>query len=192
MAQQVLVYRLTGSAASLGIVSAIGLIPVVPLALWGGSLADRAPRRTVIIIMQAMMMIQAFLLAFLTTTGAIQVWHVYVMALLLAAAQAVDLPARQAFIVDMVEGKDDLTNAIALNSAIFQGARALGPALAGGLVAALGEGPAFFINGVSFVSVIASLLLMRNLPQRHHAAKAAPVRDSATASARMRDTSFFM
>lgn len=175
MAQQVLVYRLTGSAASLGIISAIGLIPVIPLALWGGSLADRAPRRTVIIAMQAVMMVQAFLLAALTATGAIQVWHVYVMALLLAAAQAVDLPARQAFIVDMVEGKDDLTNAIALNSAIFQGARALGPALAGGLVAALGEGPAFFINGVSFVAVIGSLLMMRNLPQRQHAAKAAPV-----------------
>lgn len=175
MAQQVLVYRLTGSATSLGIISAIGLIPVIPLALWGGSLADRAPRRTVIILMQAAMMVQAFLLAFLTSTGAIQVWHVYVMALLLAAAQAVDLPARQAFIVDMVEGKDDLTNAIALNSAIFQGARALGPALAGGLVAALGAGPAFFINGLSFVAVIGSLLLMRNLPQRHRAAKAAPV-----------------
>jgi predicted MFS family arabinose efflux permease len=175
MAQQVLVYRLTGSAAALGIVSAIGLIPVIPLALWGGSLADRAPRRTVIIVMQAVMMVQAFLLAFLTATGAIRVWHVYTMALLLAAAQAVDLPARQAFIVDMVDGKEDLTNAIALNSAIFQGARALGPALAGGLVAALGEGPAFFINGISFFAVIASLLLMRNLPQRRLAAKAAPI-----------------
>jgi predicted MFS family arabinose efflux permease len=175
MAQQVLIYRLTGSAAALGFVSAIGLIPVIPLALWGGSLADRAPKRTVIILAQAAMMIQAFLLALLTATGAIQVWHVYVMALLLAAAQAIDLPARQAFVVDMVEGKDDLTNAIALNSAIFQGARALGPALAGAVVAALGEAPAFFLNGLSFVAVIGSLLMMRNLPQRRNAAKAAPV-----------------
>ena len=127
MAQQVLVYRLTGSAAALGIVSAIGLIPVIPLALWGGSLADRAPKRTVIVIAQSAMMVQAFLLAFLTCDRRVEVWHVYVMALLLAAAQAIDLPARQAFVVDMVDGKEDLTNAIALNSAIFNGARALGP-----------------------------------------------------------------
>ena len=121
------------------------------------------------------MMVQAFLLAFLTATGSVEVWHVYVMALLLAAAQAIDLPARQAFVVDMVEGKDDLTNAIALNSAIFQGARALGPALAGAVVATLGEAPAFFLNGLSFVAVIGSLLAMRNLPPPRRAARAAPL-----------------
>ena len=104
------------------------------------------------------MMIQAFILAALTWTGAVQVWQVYVMAFVLAAAQAVDLPARQAFMVEMVEGKEDLTNAIGLNSAMFNGARAIGPALAGTLVAALGEGPAFFLNGLSFVAVIISLL----------------------------------
>lgn len=164
MAQQVLVYRLTGSAAALGVISAIGLIPLVPLALWGGSIADRAPKRTIILIAQAVMMVQAFLLAVLTWTGAVQVWHVYVLAFVLAAAQAVDLPARQAFTVELVEGKEDLTNAIALNSAMFNGARALGPALAGTLVATLGEGPAFLLNGLSFVAVIISLLLMRNLP----------------------------
>jgi predicted MFS family arabinose efflux permease len=175
MAQQVLVYRLTGSAAALGIVSAIGLIPVIPLGLWGGSLADRAPKRTVILIAQTAMMIQAFILAFLTATGTVQVWHVYVMALLLAAAQAIDLPARQAFVVDMVDGKEDLTNAIALNSTIFQAARMLGPALAGAVVATLGEGPAFFLNGLTFLAVIGSLLLMRNLPPRRTATKSAPV-----------------
>lgn len=175
MAQQVLVYQLTGSAAALGVVSAIGLIPVVPLGLWGGSLADRLPRRSVILVAQAAMMIQALVLALLCWTGAVQVWHVYVMALLLAAAQAIDIPARQAFIVDMVDGKDDLTNAIALNSAIFNGARALGPALAGAVVAALGVAPAFFLNGLSFVAVIASLLMMRNLPGPRKAAKAAPL-----------------
>jgi MFS family permease len=164
MAQQVLVYRLTGSAAALGIVSFIGLIPLVPLALWGGSIADRAPKRTIIVIAQAMMMVQAFILAALTWSGAVQVWHVYVLAFLLAAAQAVDLPSRQAFTVELVEGKEDLTNAIALNAAMFNGARALGPALAGVTVAAVGEGMAFFINGLSFVAVIVSLLLMRNLP----------------------------
>ncbi len=174
MAQQVLVYRLTGSAVALGVVTAIGLIPVIPLGLWGGSIADRMPRRTVILLAQTAMMIQAFLLALLSWTGAVQLWHVYLMALLLAAAQAIDIPARQAFVVDMVDGKADLTNAIALNSAIFNGARALGPALAGALVAAVGEGPAFLLNGLSFVAVIISLLMMRNLPTVH-AAKAAPV-----------------
>jgi MFS family permease len=164
MAQQVLVYRLTGSATALGIISAIGLIPLVPLALWGGSIADRAPKRTIIIAAQVVMMIQAFILAALAWTGAVQVWHVYVLALVLAAAQAVDLPARQAFTVELVEGKEDLTNAIGLNSAMFNGARALGPALAGTLVAAVGEGPAFLLNALSFVAVIISLLLMRNLP----------------------------
>lgn len=164
MAQQVLVYRLTGSAMALGIINSIGLIPLLPLALWGGSIADRAPKRAIILIAQAVMMLQAFILAALTWTGAVQVWHVYVLALVLAAAQAVDLPARQAFTVEMVEGKEDLTNAIALNSAMFNGARALGPALAGTLVAAMGEGPAFLLNGLSFVAVIISLLLMRNLP----------------------------
>lgn len=166
MAQQVLVYRLTGSAAALGIVSAIGLIPVIPLGLWGGSIADRAPRRTIILLAQAAMMLQAFILAFLTWTGAVQIWHVYLMAVVLAAAQAIDLPARQAFIVDMVVDKDDLTNAIGLNSAIFNMARALGPALAGTVVAAVGEGPAFFVNGLSFLAVILSLVMMKQLPDR--------------------------
>jgi len=174
MAQQVLVYRLTGSAAALGVITAIGLIPVLPLSLWGGSIADRAPRRTVILLAQTAMMLQAFILAWLSWTGAVQIWHVYLMALLLAAAQAIDLPARQAFIVDMVDGKDDLTNAIALNSAIFNGARALGPAMAGALVAAVGEAPAFFANGLSFVAVIISLVMMRNLPAAP-TTKAAPL-----------------
>ena len=164
MAQQVLVYRLTGSAAALGVISVIGLIPLVPLALWGGSIADRAPKRTIIVIAQTVMMIQAFILAALAWSGAVQVWQVYVLAFVLAAAQAVDLPARQAFTVEMVEGKEDLTNAIGPNSAMFNGARALGPALAGTLVAAVGEGPAFLLNALSFVAVIISLLLMRDLP----------------------------
>lgn len=165
MAQQVLIYRLTGSAAALGVISAIGLIPLLPLSLWGGSIADRIPKRTVIFIAQAVMMVQAFLLAVLTWTGAVRIWHVYVLAFVLAAAQAVDLPARQAFTVELVEGKEDLTNAIALNSAMFNGARALGPALAGTLVAALGEGPAFLLNGLSFVAVLFSLVAMRDLPR---------------------------
>ncbi len=164
MAQQVLVYRLTGSAAALGVVSFIGLIPVVPLSLFGGSIADRFSKRKIILIAQVVMMLQAFIMAVLTWTNTIQLWHVYVMALLLGAATAFDLPARQAFVVDMVEGKDDLANAIGLNSAMFNMARAIGPAAAGVLVATMGEGPAFFMNGLTFLAVIVSLALMRNLP----------------------------
>ena len=164
MAQQVLVYRLTGSAAALGMINFIAVIPLVPLALWGGSLSDRAPKRTVILVAQIIMLIQALMLAALTWTGVVQVWHVYALALVLGAANAVDMPARQAFTVDMVEGKEDLTNAIGLNSAMFNGARALGPAMAGLAVAATGEGTAFLLNGLSFVAVIISLLLMRDLP----------------------------
>lgn len=169
MAQQVLVYRLTGSAAALGIVTAIGLIPLIPLSLWGGSIADRVSRRSIILAAQVVMMLQAFILAWLAWQNVVQVWHIYVLAFVLAAAQAIDMPARQAFVVDLVTDRTDLTNAIALNSTIFNLARALGPAFAGGLVAALGEGPAFLLNGLSFVAVIISLLLMTNLPDQRPA-----------------------
>ncbi len=178
MAQQVLVYRLTNSAASLGIISFIGLIPLIPLSLWGGSITDRFPKRTIILATQAIMLVQAFLLAGLTWSGTVQIWHVYLLAFFLGAANAVDLPARQAFTVDMVEGKQDLPSAIGLNSAMFNGARAIGPALAGVLVATTGEGNAFFINGLSFVAVIISLLMMRSLPQpvSHTEVKTTPLK----------------
>ncbi len=165
MAQQLLVYRLSGSAAALGMINFMGLIPLWPLALWGGSLSDRFPKRHVILGTQTGMLLQALLLAGLTLSSVVQVWHVYALAFLLGALQAVDLPARQAFTVDMVEGKEDLTNAIGLNSALFNGARALGPALSGVVVAATGEGLAFLINAFTFIAVIGSLLLMRNLPR---------------------------
>lgn len=165
MAQQVLVYRLTGSAASLGIISFIGLIPVIPLSLWSGSISDRFSKRTIILAAQSTMLVQALILAYLTWSGTIQIWHVYVMTFFLGVANAIDLPARQAFTVEMVEGRDDLANAIGLNSAMFNGARAIGPALAGIIVATVGEGMAFFINALTFITVIISLLLMRNLPQ---------------------------
>ncbi len=172
IAQQWLIYRLTGSATMLGTVSLLGILPLLPMSLWGGSLADRFPKRTIVTITQVVMMVLAFLLAALTWSGAIQVWHVLVLAVALAAANAVDIPARQAFIVEMVEGKEDLTNAIALNSAIFNGARAIGPALAGMAVATTGEAGAFFINGVTFIAVIAGLLMMR-LPSQPLASRRA-------------------
>jgi len=164
MAQQVLVYRLTNSATALGAVNFISLIPLVPLALWGGSLSDRISRRTVILTCQSIMLVQALVLAALTWSNTVQIWHVYLLTLVLGAANAVDLPARQAFVVDMVRDKEDLTNAIGLNSTIFNLARALGPALAGIAVATTGEGTAFFLNALSFLAVIVSLLLMRDLP----------------------------
>ncbi len=161
IAQQWLVYRLTGSAAMLGMVNLVAGILVVPLSLWGGSLADRFSKRSIIIVAQTIMMVQAFILAGLTWSGNAQVWHVMVLATMLGAATAVDVPARQAFVVDMVEGKEDLTNAIGLNSTIFNLARAIGPAIAGLAVATTGEAGAFLINGVTFIAVLISLMMMR-------------------------------
>ncbi len=166
MAQQVLVYRLTGSASALGIVSFMQVVPLVPFALWGGTLADRVPKRTVILVTQTLMMVQAALLAILTWTGAVEIWHIYLMSFLLGSAKAVDMPARHSFVVEMVEGKEDLTSAIGLNSAIHNAGRTLGPVLAGLAVATMGEAVAFFLNGLSFLAVIYSLLSMQNLPQQ--------------------------
>jgi MFS family permease len=165
MAQQVLVYRLTGSASALGIVSFMTVLPLIPCALWGGSISDRFPKRTVLLITQTLMMVQAFLLASLTWSGAVKIWHIYLMAFMLGALKAFDMPARHSFVVEMVEGKDDLTSAIGLNSAMHNSAKTLGPALAGVAIAALGEAIAFFMNGVSFLAVLLSLLAMRNLPR---------------------------
>ncbi len=165
VAQQVLVYRITGSASALGIVSFMQVVPLVPFALWGGTLADRVLKRDLILITQSVMLVQSAILAILTWTGAVQVWHVYLMAFLLGAAKAVDNPARHSFVVEMVEGKEDLSNAIGLNSVIHNLGRTLGPVLAGVAVAAMGEAIAFFLNSVSFLAVIFSLLAMRDLPR---------------------------
>jgi MFS family permease len=166
MAQQILVYRLTGSVVALGMINFLPLIPLVPLALWGGSLSDRVSRRSIVLVTQVISLVQAVILAALTWTGAVQVWHVYALTLLLGAVNAIDMPARQALTVDLVDGKEDLTNAIGLNSAIFNGARALGPALAGVAVATTGEAMAFLLNALSFLAVIISLLFMRNMPKK--------------------------
>ena len=165
MAQQVLVYNLTGSAISLGIVNLMTFIPLLPFSFWGGSLADRVSKRKILIITQSLMSLQALILAALTWTGEVRVWHVYIMAFVLGILKAVDMPPRQSFVVEMVEGKEDLTSAIGLNSAIHNGARTLGPAIAGVVIATRGEAVAFFINSLSFLAVIVSLLLMVNLPR---------------------------
>jgi MFS family permease len=164
IAQSWLVYRLTRSSALLGFVSFAGQIPVFVLAPIGGAVADRLDRHRIIVCTQAISMVLAFALAALTLAGVVRVWHVFLLAAILGVVNAFDIPARQAFLVDMV-GRDDLINAIALNSSMVNGARVVGPAIAGGLVAAVGEGWCFLLNGISYLAVIVGLLLMR-LP--HH------------------------
>ena len=160
VAQAWLVYRITGSPLLLGSVGFASQFPVFLIAPFGGTVADRANRHRVIIATQTLSMILAFILAGLTLTGKVQVWHIFVLASLLGVINAFDIPARQAFLVDMV-GKEDLMNAIALNSSMFNGARIVGPAIAGILVAKIGEGWCFFANGVSYIAVIIGLLMMK-------------------------------
>ncbi len=165
LAQAWLVYRLTGSAAQLGLVGFCGQIPVFLFAAVGGTVADRFNRHRIIVGTQVSAMLLASILTVLTLSGSVQVWHVYVLATCLGIVNAFDIPARQAFLVEMV-GKDDLMNAIALNSSMFNSARVLGPAVAGILVAVIGEGWCFFANAVSYLAVITGLLLMKLTPRR--------------------------
>jgi MFS family permease len=160
VAQSWLVYRLTGSALLLGSVGFASQIPVFLFAPLGGITADRLNRRYVVIGTQVASMLLAFILAALTLTHKVQVWHIFVLASLLGVVNAFDIPGRQSFLVDMV-GKEDLMNAIALNSSMFNGARVIGPAIAGILVAKIGEGWCFLGNAISYIAVITGLLLMR-------------------------------
>src|SRR5208283_3869361 len=160
VAQSWLVYRLTGSALLLGTVGFASQIPVFIMAPVGGIVADRLNRRRVVIGTQIASMVLAAILALLTITGRVQVWQIMVIAAGLGAVNAFDIPARQAFLMDMV-GREDLMNAIALNASMFNGARIIGPAVAGVLVASIGEGWCFFANAVSYIAVIIGLLLMR-------------------------------
>jgi len=163
VAQSWLVYRLTGSSTLLGAVGFAGQIPVFLFSPIGGFIADRYPRHRIVIATQISAMILASILAVLTLTGRVQVWHIFVLSALLGVVNAFDIPARQAFLFEMV-GREDLINAIALNSSMFNGARIIGPAVAGILVAAIGEGWCFFANAVSYIAVIIGLLLMTVTP----------------------------
>jgi MFS family permease len=160
VAQSWLVYRLTDSAVLLGFVAFSGQMPVFLFATIGGAVADRHNRHRILVVTQTVSMLLAFVLAFLTLTDRVQVWHIFVLAAMLGLVNAFDIPARQAFVVDMV-GRADLINAIALNSSMINGARIIGPAVAGVLVDTLGEGWCFFINALSYIAVIAGLLLMK-------------------------------
>ena len=154
-----LVYRLTGEATLLGLVVLATQSPIVLFGSLGGVLADRVDPRRLLVITQALQLVQALLLAWLTLTGRVQVWHILTLAVGLGLANAFDLPGRQVLVAQTVD-RDSLPNAIALNSSIFHGTRVLGPAVAGIMVAAVGEGWCFLANAVSFLAAIAGLMLM--------------------------------
>ena len=160
VAQAWLVYRLTRSALLLGAVGFSSQIPVLLFAAIGGTTADRSDRRRLVVATQVTSMTLAAILAWLTLSHRVHVWHIFVLATLLGVVNAFDIPGRQSFLIDMV-GREDLMNAIALNSSIFNGARMIGPAVAGILIPKIGEGGCFAANAISYVAVIAGLLLMR-------------------------------
>ncbi len=163
-----LVYRMTHSAFILGFVGFASQIPAFLLTPFAGVIADRMNRHKLVILTQTLAMIQAFILAFLTLGGTIQVWQIIGLGVFMGMINAQDMPSRQAFMVDMVENKGDLANAIALNSSIVNVARLIGPSIAGLLIAAVGEGYCFLINAISYIAVIIALLMMQIKPK--HAA----------------------
>jgi predicted MFS family arabinose efflux permease len=162
-AQGYLVYEITKSPAYLGYVGFAGGVPSWFFMLYGGVISDRMSRRTLMVITQSAMMVLAFILAALTFAAVVQPWHIIVLALALGVANAFDAPARQAFVLEMVDRKD-MVNAIALNSMMFNSATAVGPAIAGIAYALVGPGWCFTINGISFVAVIVALLMMKVKP----------------------------
>jgi MFS family permease len=161
VAQDWLVLQLThGSGTAIGITTGLQFLPMLLLGPWGGLIADRFPKRRVLVATQASMGSLAVVLGLLDVAGVVNVWHVFAFALLRGIVTAVDNPARQSFVVEMV-GRDDLQNAVGLNSASFNAARIVGPAAAGVLIVLIGTGPLFIVNGFSFLAVIAALRAMR-------------------------------
>jgi MFS family permease len=169
VAQGWLVLELTSQPFWLGAVAAAGTLPVLAFSLFGGVAADRLPKRSLLMTTQSVSTLLALALWLLARTGQIRVWQVLVIALLLGTANALDMPARQSFVVEMV-GREDLLNAIALSSFTFNAARVVGPAVAGAIVAAAGTATCFLVNAASFVPVIVALAMMRALPATPRAA----------------------
>jgi len=167
-AQGWLVYQLTGSKALLGIVAAAASAPLLFFATWGGWVADRYPKRAVVVTTQICFMILSLAMAALVWTKLVQPWHIIVLAVLGGITMAFDMPARQSFVIEMTS-REDLMNAISLNSSAFNCARIVGPSIAGLLMAHVGIATCFLFDGLSFIPVIAGLLLMR-LPQHRHVA----------------------
>lgn len=160
-----LVYHLTGSVFLLGVVGFAGQIPAFLIAPFAGVMIDRWNRYHVLIATQILSMIQALLMAFLFFTGLIDIWQIVLLSVLLGCINSFDVPARQSFVIEMVEKRKDLGNAIALNSTMFNAARLIGPSIAGMLIAFTNEGICFLINGISYVFVVASLLSMKLIPR---------------------------
>ena len=160
-----LVYRMTGSAFLLGLIGFTGQFPTVLFASFAGVYADRINRRRLLVATQTISMLQAFLLAVLTLTGHVAVWHLLGLSIVLGIVNAFDVPARQSFFIDLVDNKRDLSNAIALNSFMFNSARLVGPSIAGLLIGYTGEGVCFLINAVSFFAIILALLSMKIRPK---------------------------
>jgi MFS family permease len=160
-----LVYHLTGSALLLGVIGFAGQIPTFIIAPFAGVMTDRWNRYHLLIGTQIAAMIQAFILTILYFSGTIAIWHIVLLNIILGCVNAFDVPARQSFVIEMVEKKEDLGNAIALNSSMVNGARLLGPSIAGVLIALTGEGICFLLNGISYIFVIVSLLLMKVKPR---------------------------
>lgn len=161
IAQDWLVLSLTGSSMAVGVTMALQFLPMLLFGLYGGVLVDRLPKRPTLLVTQVAMAVTGLALAVLTLTGHVQVWHVYLVAFAVGMVTVVDNPARQSFVSEMV-GPDQLQNAVSLNSANFQSARLVGPAVAGLLITGVGTGWAFLLNGLSFVAPITGLLLMRS------------------------------
>ena len=155
-----LVLEMTHSSFKLGVVSALQFAPMLFLSFFAGTFVDYFSKRKIIIVTQTILMLLAFTLAILDFTGVVQYWHVVILATLLGIVNTIDMPARQSFIIEMV-GKEDLMNAIAMNSSIFNAARAVGPAIAGLIIGAAGTVLCFFVNGLSFLAVLWGLLLMK-------------------------------
>ena len=159
-AQGYLIYQITGSPFYLGLVGFVGGAPSLLFTLFGGVIADRLPRRMLLVITQTSMMVLAFILAVLTFTHTVQPWHILILAFLLGVANAFDAPARTSFVLELVS-RENMTNAIALNSTMFNIATVVGPSVAGLTYAAIGPAWCFTLNGLSFIAVIVALLLMR-------------------------------
>src|SRR5712671_1834015 len=164
-----LILTLTNSPLYVGLTAALSSLGVLLFSLYAGVIADRVDKRRVIILMQVAFMLEAFTVSILVWTGLIAVWQVLILATILGIASAFDIPMRQAFLVEMV-GKDDLMNAIALNSSLFNAARVIGPAIAGLLIGTVGIAWCYFLNGLSYIAVIAGLLMMK-LPDNPRPAK---------------------
>ncbi len=158
-AQAWLVFQMTGSAFSLGLVTTLQFLPVMLFSLIGGVIVDRLPKRRLMMITQSLLLIQAAIFGGLVASGAIQIWHIYLLAALQGMVNVVDNPARQAFPIELV-AREDTGNAVALNSMLFNGARIIGPAIAGIVIATAGVAPALFLNAVSFIAVIFALAMM--------------------------------